>query len=301
MYERTVNLLRRNGFRIKTLKGNIVERTDRMSKKKYFPHGKNRRVYTDGQGHIVYEYITAGLTAYCTYNEILYLILNDPGLSPFCDKSGMIRFVLQKRNSEIRKCKLSLLCQACYDGRITSVDTWQKEYRQYRNWMNNFKYQVDHADSNQLNCTRHNLSIMKRAINHSKNNITAIIKEPVVCYSGHYGDEYRIVAYWPNIKSKKKEQCGVTLKLKCRSASDYVSCMREIEDLESGYGKPIFYLDENGSLKQVKTSGWKKHRPCVATESIKNSLYGQELMTWMFDCEFTPYKVGEIKALFNQM
>lgn len=273
--------------------------------KKYYSHGKNREVYINGNGRIVYRYLTGHVTAYCTFHSVLYEILNDPGLSPFIDENGGIRFELQKKTSIIKKCKLSLLAQACYDGHITTAEKWQSEYKKYRNWMNNFKYQVDHADSNQLNCTIYNLSVMSRKLNGGKSDLTARVKQPVICYSGHFGNEYRIRTFWPNLKNKKTGHRGVWLKLKCSEAADYVSCIREIEELEIGYGKPSWTIGDNGDYERAQANSWikgcwKEGRRSVTKDNIEISMNGQEQMAWMFDCEFIPCRAGEVCLHFEE-
>ena len=273
--------------------------------RKYFAHGKNRIVNIDEDGRLVYEYLTGNTTAYCTFHPILYAILNKPDLSPFLDRNDGIRFKLQKKSSVIDSCKLSLLAQACYDGYVTSVERWQSEYKKYRNWMNNFGYHVDHADSNQQNCTVYNLSIIPNRLNNNKNDLTAWITHPVIFYSGHYGQEYRISAYWPNLKYKKTGRHGVRLNLKCSSAADYVSCIQEIEKMEVGYGKPTWALNENGELVKAqlnrrKKDCWKGNRHSVTKYHIENSLKAQEQIAWMFDCEFKLYWAGEVNRFFNE-
>lgn len=275
----------------------IIISKKKKQARKYFPHGKNRRVYLDEYGRIVYEYLTHSIKAYCTYNPVLFEILKDVGLSPMLDDRRGMRFKLQKKNSVIKNCKLSLLCQACYDGNITSIASWQKQYKKYRTWMRNFKYEVDHADSNQLNCTEYNLSVMSRKLNRYKDDITSRIRLPVICYCGHFGNTYRIRAFWP-IKCKRTGEYRVWLRLKCESASDFVDCIREVADLDCGYGKPLRYLNENGVLEKVRTERWKEGRLCATTMAIENSLIGQAQTAWMFDCEFIPYNKGQVKKLF---
>ncbi len=252
-------------------------------------------MFVDENGWLYYEYFTKGIIAYCSSNPILLEILKDNGLSPNLENGG-IRFTLRKKSSLIKSCKLSLLCFACYAGYITSYETWQKEYKKFRRWMNNFGYQIDHADGNQLNCIEFNLSLMSKELNGKKSSVTRRIKQPAECYCGYYGNEYRIRAVW-HIKSHKKRKHGILLKLKCDTARDFVSCLREIEELEYGYGKPMWVLGDNDMLERVTNDRWKENRRC-ATEDIVNSMIEQAKTAWMFSCEFTPCKAGQVKQLF---
>ena len=80
---------------------------------------------------------------------------------------------------------------------------------------------------------------MKGSINRSKNCVTSNIKLPTIHFSGRFGKEYRIIVFFPGVKRKSGNH-GVLLKMRCKSATAYKDCLREIQMLGCGYGAPVF-------------------------------------------------------------
>ncbi len=250
--------------------------------------GSNRSVYVI-DGRINYEYRTAGVVAYCTYNELLYRILQDKKLSPSMSSHVPGKIQLRKRSAvEIKGyCTLAELCGACYYGKITSVETWTRELARFRQWMRNLHFEIDHADSNQLNCTAYNLSIMSAATNKRKNAITANIKQPEILFCGRFGKEYRIQAIFPCI-TRKDGHTGVCLKLKCTNAKDFSACLKEIYSIGDGYGESLLSTQ----------STWRNGRPCATALDVGLSLYGQELLANMESDSLQKCKAGQVKQYF---
>ena len=269
---------------------------------KFKEAGSNRLVVVL-DGRINYVYFTANVTSFCTAVPFLKEILDDTSLSPSLCSSptsrkghSMTRNKIQLRKHsavEIKgRCFLHELCCACYNGWIKSVETWPKDLARFRRYLRAHDYTIDHADGNQLNNTLYNLSIMKKQINQSKQDITGEIKPPTVLYSGRYGKEYRIFVCFPNVKRKNGTH-GVILKLRCNTASNYLDCLREIQSLGCGYGSPVDFP----TSEDREAYG---NRGCVtngdANKTI-NSMIFQEKIAKMDKSEFrlcTGKKLGQM-------
>ena len=260
-----------------------------MSKKvKRMQIGTNRKVCII-DGRINYIYFTHGKIAYCTYNPLLFEILNLRGISPTLDNKHPDRIRFCMKTGVLGHTFLSALCWACYHGKITSIETWQKELKKVVKRQRNFRRQIDHADCNQLNCTVYNLSEMGRTTNRRKHAITAAIKEPAILYSGQYGNEYRISALWPNVK-RIDGKVGVCINLKCRTAQDYVDCLADIRDIGAGYGRPLYCPDKEF---------WKANNNSLTKLDVAESIRGQEVLATITDC--IPCKKGGVKKLYKEI
>ena len=255
--------------------------------------GSNRRI-TVCDGRIYYVYYTAHVIAICTYNELLYKILQLIALSPSMSSHvpGKIQFRVRGATEINGYCSLTELCYACYYGKIRSVDTWTKDLATFRTWMRNFGFEIDHADSNQLNCTVFNLSIMKCRINESKNKVTGRIKMPTILYSGYYGNAYRVYAHWPNVV-RTSGKSGVEVRFKCKTARDYSECLRAVSRLECGYGKPVFFP----SIEDQKAY---RDRPCATNMDVCMSIAGQEWLASLSEDDFTWCKGYQVERLFRE-
>ena len=263
-------------------------------KKKLFACGENRRI-EDIDGRINYTYITAGKIAYCSNIGHLMEILKDPCLSPSMSSHVPDKIQLRKHHAiEIRgRCYLHELCYACYSGWIKSVETWPKDLAKFRKYMSAHHYTIDHADGNQLNNTVYNLSMMNSSINNSKNDVTARIKLPTILFSGRYGKEYRIMVFFPGVKTASGKH-GVEMKLRCKTAKDYRDCLREIQKLGCGYGSPAYF-----PLKGDKSAY--DDRKCATNGVADQTLYsirGQESMATMPGIQFKWCKGKDVKKQF---
>lgn len=250
--------------------------------------GENRKVVIMDD-RINYLYLTGGKVAYCSNHPLLFEILNLKSVSPSLGEHVKDKIQLRMQRSVLSGTSLAVLCWACYHNKITSIETWQSELKQFCAWKNNFKFQIDHADSNQLNCTIYNLSMMSGAANRKKFTLTAEVKEPAVLYSGRYGKEYRISVFWPNIK-QTDGTVGVCLNLKCRNASDYIDCLKEIRDIGAGYGRPLYCPDKEF---------WKANSNSLTKLDVTESIRGQEALATITDC--IPCKKGGVKKLYKEI
>ena len=249
-------------------------------------HGTNRKIDII-DGRINYAYFTGGRIAYGTDDPLLFEILSLQGVSPTLDKTDKIRFTMG--TGKLRHARLSTLCWACYHGKIASIETWQIDLKKVITWQQNFDFQIDHADSNQMNCTIYNLSMMSGFTNGRKHAITAAIKEPAILYSGQYGNEYRISALWPNVK-RIDGKVGVCINLKCRTAQDYVDCLADIRDIGAGYGRPLYCPDKEF---------WKANNNSLTKLDVAESIRGQEVLATITDC--IPCKKGGVKKLYKEI
>lgn len=240
-----------------------------MTKCRFERNGANRSVRIRGD-LIEYEYKTGNLTAYCTcgpqyHSSLLFAILNDKGLSPSLSEHVKDRIQLRKRSGadEIKgRCYLHELVYACYHGWINTVETWPKDLAKFRKWARRCKFEIDHADGNQLNNTVYNLSLMKHRLNSAKT-IVNNIRQPILVISGKYGKAYRIAAFMPGLPRADR-----WMKLRCKTAADYVSCLKQIQRINGGYGKPLHISDED----------YRKARPVVTQSDLLFSINGQELL-----------------------
>ncbi len=261
----------------------------RKAKKNMKP-GENRVIHVEN-GLIHYLYLTGRKMAFCTYDALLLKILSDIGLSPFLAGRAHEKIRFHKHSAKAIKgnCFLSELCAALYYGKIQSYETWIQDLAFFRRWMRNFKLEIDHADGNQMNCTKYNLSIMSAENNNNKHDISTRIKQPVVCSSGYYDGEYRIFAYWPNVR-RKSGAVGVYLNLRCRSAKDYKDSLFDIYNIGDGYGAPQYSTTEGG---------WRDGRRSVTKADTGVSIALQELMGKTPSECFHLGKAGQVEKLFR--
>lgn len=244
----------------------VIESTRRT----YKHNGENRHVEVI-DGRINYVYHTAGVVAFCSDIGPLYEILQDKTLSPSMHKRDRIQLRKQRGAEEINgSCFLHELAYACYRGKITSVEDWPKQLARFRKWMRSHGYEIDHADGNLLNCTVYNLSMMKAKQNRiDKRTLTAKIQLPAILFSGYYGNAYRILVLLPGIKKE-------WIKLRCRTARDYIESLSVIAKLNGGYGEPLYISNK----KEYK------RRPCATKADYLYSILGQEIIAGISEKEF---------------
>ena len=178
---------------------------------------------------------------------------------------------------------LSVLCAGCYYGHITSIETWREELIEFKHWLKDNNLQVDHADSNKLNNTKPNLSIMPKRINEvEKRRKTAMFRGPVRFISGYYKGEYRVQFAYCTVKHIGG--CGVTINLLCKNAAEYAQCIEELLTMDTGYYPP---------LRIGKNYLFNKSYPCWALQNGgMNSIYGQSVLASMPRTMFAPYIQG---------
>ena len=255
--------------------------------------GANRRIEAV-DGRINYMYFTAGVISYCTDVPYLKDILDDKSLSPSIGEH-VDKIQLRKRaaNEIGGYCTLHEICLACYSGWIKSVETWPADLAKFRKYMASHHYTIDHADGNQMNNTIYNLSLMKGSINRSKNSVTSNIKLPTIHFSGRFGKEYRIIVFFPGVKCKSGKH-GVLLKIRCKSATAYKDCLREIQMLGCGYGAPVFFPTDEDKYAY-------ENRMCATSGTPDGTLYSiryQERMARMEGRSFKWCEGKDVKKMF---
>lgn len=251
--------------------------------------GRNRFVEVYGND-INYIYKTKDIICHCTYNPMLYEILTCAKATPdIADgSSDRIRFN-QSRSDLLKHFTMAELCVACYVDAISSFATWEQELKDFKKWLQDRDhsrgsvFEIDHADSNQTNCTIYNLSIMPKEWNRDKRAITAIIRQPAMCVSGYYSNEYRIRVRYFGVRNVNGAN-GVVLCFRCTNAESYVACLQEIKDLCVGYGMPI-YNTQNMS-----------RRPCSTKVNVGLSIEGQKELAYFPQDSFTVYEPGIVKS-----
>lgn len=145
-----------------------------------------------GERVILYTLVNDGITDILSYDENLFNILQLDALQPFRNE-GRIEFGFSNRlYSGGEKFYIYDLALGCYQGRIRE-ETFVEDLFGQREYKNRFKLSVDHADSNQRNNTRFNLSLMPDACNNTKRDITRRVRLPAKLLTCYFDGEYRIM------------------------------------------------------------------------------------------------------------
>ena len=258
-------------------------------------HSENRFIEIYGNG-INYIYKTKNLIYHCTFFQILYDILRLDSVSPYINNSKKAQkdrlHFAQPCSSILKHFSMAELCAACYTGAITSLETWEQELRDFKDWLRDkdnsrgYLLNIEHADGNQTNCTFHNLSVMRQDLNREKDTITAQIKQPAILVSGYYDNEYRVRVCYHGRKCEDGN-LGVQLLLRCDCAEDYVMCLKEIREIGIGYGAPIY------------GSQWLKSRPCPTKQNVGLSIEGQKELARIGRDYFVRYEQGIVCDLYQ--
>ena len=192
------------------------------------------------RNYIIYPF--REVVDYQSYNDILFQILSQNCLSPFLF-DGRIRFNDGRDNSKYR---LSDLAYACYNGDITSFETWKNEMQVFLDRKLSGAYQIDHADSNVHNNTILNLSMMDGEANRAKASKVRRFKPPLTVAVAYMSGEYRVHAEWSELISHMsiddthiQGKSIINLNLLCCDEWALVSCLDELSFLETDWSYPV--------------------------------------------------------------
>lgn len=250
-------------------------------KKKYNPIRKGN--------YILYPF--REVVDYQSYNDILFQILSQNCLSPFLF-DGRIRFNDGRDNSKYR---LSDLAYACYNGDITSFETWKNEMQVFLDRKLSGAYQIDHADSNVHNNTILNLSKMDGEANRAKASKVGRFKPPLTVVVAYVSGEYRVRAEWSGILSNMnigdthiQGKTVIALNLLCCDEWALASCLDELSTLETDWSNP------------AKVRGtWQYSEKVNPCSNSRVSITAQERIAGIEREGFDIYTEGQLKEYLN--
>lgn len=196
------------------------------------------RIISRENDYIFIEMKVDGSVYAATYNNLLWKILHIDSLSAYISERGELRFKYGTEETGRVECGLSEIAYACYDGRITGVDTFFKELKEFREDKNNHNLTVDHLDNNLYNNTVYNLSLMDRVLNSCiKQHITARFVNGYALGCAYVNGKYRAV-YERTIKINGLGNGVMTMFSICDTAEKFVDLLKTLEGTRFADGSP---------------------------------------------------------------
>ena len=238
--------------------------------KRYIVADSKTRTIHVQQHYIIYTLKHDGIEDYLTYNKVLLDILQMDKLKPFRDE-GRLRFNI-RTNTSSTNIYLYDLAYACYTNQIRS-DYFMEDIQAYYERKSFGCSSIDHADNNIRNNTALNLSMMSKTLNTAKGDIIATVKKPLRLNSIFVNDEYRVqllfeldhnAAPLHNMihaaLTAKDIACNsmcsgyAALNFICKSASEYVECLRWLTTTTYDSAAPI--RDKKGTWIKNGNECW---------------------------------------------
>ncbi len=256
------------------------------------------------RGYIVTSTKNTGTKDYFSENQTFLNVLQEY-LPTFDDSiDGRVRLaVWLPEEQRLQKYLIYDLAYACYAG-IVQSDSFLEDMAQFVRWKEQHGMTVDHADNNPHNNTTMNLSLMKRELNAQKSSIVARFVKPYAILTAYCSEEYRIsmrtVVDPEFIKANfsmitipevgritpRFFVCEATQNMLCKSAEDYVACLRQLYDTRFSWccpnSTPRSNLKENISADYYASD-------------IQKSLFAQEKLLQAKSTDFDLFRVSSVE------
>ena len=252
------------------------------------PNESRTRIVDVREGRIEYTIKASGTKDYFSYDEILYRVLCSNILKPYRGKDGRSR-VKVYNNGRDENFLLYDVAMACYMG-VVKEDTFLEDMFEYRKHKIDRDLVVDHADGNESNNTRYNISLMTRDTNDHKGIIVSRFRRPFIvvpCYvDGIYRVRFQVTTHMDVLiaavnrflfqKGKGSivgnPESTVVQSLYCDNEYDFFALLNCIAD------RNIRYAGIEVVQRQRTGRGWKKTSESCFLDDVLTSMQAQECL-----------------------